>query len=170
VIDKNLIKIKPKEVRLIGDDGKMIGIFSFQEAQQIAEEKNLDLILVNARQSPVIVKLGDYGAYVYQQEKKERKAKKEQKETKEIRISFREAEYDLKRKANIAKDFLSKGHQVQIKLMLKGRERSFQDLAEEKLNNFLKIISEIVDYKISQSLKKTGNFLMIILGPGKINN
>lgn len=170
MIDKNLVKIKPKEVRLIGDDGKMIGIFSFQEAQQIAEEKNLDLILVNARQNPVIVKLGDYGAYVYQQEKKERKAKKEQKETKEIRISFREAEYDLKRKANIAKDFLSKGHQVQIKLMLKGRERSFQDLAEEKLNNFLKIISEIVDYKITQQLKKTGNFLMIILGPGKINN
>jgi len=167
LIDPEILKIGPEKVRLIGTDGKQIGVFSLAEAQKIAEEKSLDLILVNPHQKPIVVKLGNYGAYLYQKEKKERKAKKEQKETKEIRISFREAEYDLKRKASFIKEFLDQGHQVQIKLMLKGRERNFQDLAEEKMNNFLKIISELTNYKISQQLKKTPNFLMIILGPSK---
>jgi translation initiation factor IF-3 len=165
LIDPKILKIRPEKVRLIGTDNKQIGIFSLSEAEKIANEKGLDLILINSQQSPIVVRLGNYGAYLYQKEKKERKAKKEQKETKEIRISFREALYDLKRKAEMAKEFLSKGHQVQIKLMLKGRERNFPDLAEEKLNNFLNLLSEITSYKISQPIKKTPNFLLIILGP-----
>jgi translation initiation factor IF-3 len=150
-------------VRLIGIDGKQRGIFSFDEAIKIAENENFDLILVNANQNPIVVKLGNYGAYVYQKEKKERKLRKSQKETKEVRIGFREAEYDLKRKANLVKKFLSEGHQVQVRLFLKGREKMFTDLAEEKLKNFLNLVSELVNYKITQPLKKTPNFLSIIL-------
>jgi translation initiation factor IF-3 len=165
LIDPKILKIRPEKVRLIGTDNKQIGIFSLSEAEKIAEKEGYDLILVNSQQSPIVVRLGNYGAYLYQKEKKERKAKKEQKEAKEIRISFREALYDLKRKAEMAKEFLSKGHQVQIKLILKGRERNFLNLAEEKLNNFLNLLSEITSYKISQPIKKTPNFLLIILGP-----
>jgi len=167
LIDPKILKLNPKELRLIDIDGKQLGIFSLEEAKNIAEEKETDLILINPHQQPIVVKLGNYGAYLYQKEKKERKTKKERKETKEIRISFREAEHDLKRKASLIKEFLDQGHQVQIKLMLKGRERNFQDLAEEKINNFLKIIGELANYKVSQQLKKTQNFLMIILGPSK---
>jgi len=167
LIDPKILKLNPIELRLIDIDGKQLGIFSLEKAKKIAEEKEADLILINPNQQPIVVKLGNYGAYLYQKEKKERKTRKEQKETKEIRISFREAEYDLKRKASLIKEFLGQGRQVQIKLILKGRERNFQDLAEEKMNNFLKIISELTNYKISQQLKKTPNFLMIILGPSK---
>ena len=165
MIDPKILKIRPEKIRLIGADNRQIGIFSLTEAEKIAQEKGFDLILINSQQSPIVVKLGNYGAYLYQKEKKERKAKKEQKEAKEIRISFREALYDIKRKAEMAKEFLNKGHQVQIKLILKGRERNFPDLAEEKLNNFLNLLSEITSYKISQPIKKTPNFLLIILGP-----
>jgi translation initiation factor IF-3 len=167
LIDPEILKLNPKDLRLIDIDGKHLGIFSLEKAKEIAEKNEFDLILINSYQQPIVVKLGNYGSHLYQKEKKERKVKKEQKETKEIRISFREAEYDLKRKANLIREFLDEGHQVQIKLMLKGRERKFQDLAEEKLNNFLKIIGELTNYKISQQLKKTPNFLMIILGPSK---
>ncbi|GIW67333.1 MAG: translation initiation factor IF-3 [Candidatus Parcubacteria bacterium] len=164
MIDPKILKIKPDKLRLINVDNRQLGIFSLAEAEKIAEEKGLDLILVNAQQKPIVVKLGNYGAYVYEKEKKERKSRKE-KETKEIRISFREAIYDLKRKAEIVKEFLTEGHQVQIKLILKGRERNFQDLAEEKLNNFLNLITDLTNYKITQPLKKTSNFLLVILGP-----
>ena len=150
-------------MRLIGTDGRQIGIFSFAEAQKIAEEKNLDLILVNEKAQPIVVRLGDYSLFVYQKEKKERQIQKKQKETKEVRISFREAEYDLKRKAGTIKEFLDEGHQVQIKLILKGRENLFQDLAEEKLNNFLNLISEIAKFKISQPIKKVSNFYFVVI-------
>jgi len=162
--DPKILKIRPEKVRLIGTDNKQMGIFSLAEAEKIANENDNDLILINSQQNPIVVKLGNYGTFLYQKEKKERKAKKEQKETKEIRISFREAVYDLKRKAEMAKEFLTKGHQVQIKLVLKGRERNFHELAEEKLNNFLNILSEIINYKIAQPIKKSSNFLLIILG------
>lgn len=165
MIDPKILKIRPDKVRLIGEDNKQIGIFVLPEAEKIANEKNLDLILVNSQQNPIVVKLGNYGAYLYQKEKKERKSKKLYKETKEIRISFREAPYDLKRKTEMVKEFLTKGHQVQIKLILKGRERVFFELAEEKLNNFLNLLSEATTYKIAQPIKKSSNFLSIILKP-----
>lgn len=148
---------------MIDVDGKQRGVFSFNDAVKIAEEEGFDLILINPRQDPIVVRLGDYGAYIYQKEKKERKIKKEQRETKEVRIGFREAEYDVRRKANLVKEFLSEGHQVQIRLILKGRERMFTDLAEEKFNKFLNIVSELTKFKISQPLKKQPNFLMIVL-------
>jgi translation initiation factor IF-3 len=165
LIDPNILKIRPEKIRLISDDNKQIGIVSLTEAESIANEKGLDLILINPKQNPIIVRLGNYGSYIYQKEKKERKAKKEQKETKELRLSFREALYDLKRKAEMAKEFLNEGHQVQIKLIMKGRERNFSDLAQEKLDNFLNILKEITNFKISQPVKKSSNFLLIILGP-----
>ena len=148
---------------MIDTDGKQMGIFNLAEAQKIAEEKNLDLILVNEKAKPIVVRLGNYHAFVYQKEKKERQIQKKQKETKEIRIGFREAEYDLKRKAEMIKEFLEEGHQVQIRLILKGRENLFLDLAEEKLKNFLSVVNELIKFKISQPIKKVGNYYMVII-------
>lgn len=151
---------------MIGSDDRLRGIFSLEEAQKIADAEGLDLVLVNAKQDPIVVKLVDYGAYLYQLEKKQKGTKK-QKETKEIRISFTEAEYDLKRKAELSKKFLENGHQIQIKLFLKGREKAFQELAEQKLNKFLEMINELAKYSMSQPIKKTPNFLMAVISPAK---
>lgn len=123
----------------------------------------MDLILINEKQKPVIVRLGDYGAFIYQKEKKQRILQKKQKETKEIRLGFREAEYDLKRKAEMIKEFLEKGHQVQIRLILKGRENLFPDLAEEKLKNFLHSLGELIKFKITQPIKKVSNFYFVVI-------
>jgi len=150
---------------LIDKDNKQIGIFSLKEAEKLAQEKELDLILVNEKQVPIVVKLGNYGFFIYQKQKKERKLHKSKKENKEVRISFREAVYDLKRKAEMVKNFLSEGHQVQIRLILKGRERNFDDLAEEKMKNFLSMVEELTSFRIVQDLKKVSNFILVILSP-----
>lgn len=163
MIDPKLLKLNPKEVRLIGTDGRQIGIFSLNEAQRIAEEKKLDLILINEKAKPVVVRLGNYSVFIYQKEKKERQIQKKQKETKEIRISFREAEYDLRRKAEAIKEFLEEGHQVQIRLTLRGRENLFPDLAEKKINIFLGMIGELIQFKVSQPLKKVANHYFIVI-------
>ncbi len=157
------MKIKPEKVRLIGTDGRQLGIFNFEEAQKIAERENLDLILVNEKQNPLVVRLGNYGQYLYQREKKEREISKKQKEVKEIRIGFNEALFDLKRKSKLIKEFLEEGHQVQIRLNLKGRERLFEDLAEQKLNNFLNLVGELIKFKITQPLKKYSSFYTLMI-------
>jgi translation initiation factor IF-3 len=63
------------------------------------------LILINEKQNPIVVKLGNYGFFIYQKQKKERKLHRSKKENKEVRISFKEAAYDLKRKAEMVKNF-----------------------------------------------------------------
>lgn len=150
-------------MRIIGHDGKQVGIFDLETAQKIAEEENLDLILVNEKVKPIVARLVNYSYFIYQKEKKLRKSKKKAKELKEMRISFREADYDLKRKAEIIKQFLTMGHQVQIKLILKGRENIFTDLAEEKFRNFLNLVSEIISFKVSQPMKKISNFYSVVI-------
>lgn len=124
------------------------------------------MILINEKQNPIVVKLGNYGFFIYQKQKKERKLHRSKKENKEVRISFKEAAYDLKRKAEMVKNFLADGHQVQIRLILKGRERNFDDLAEEKMRNFLSMIQEITSFRLVQDIKKVSNFLLVILTPG----
>lgn len=165
MIDPRILQISPKEVRIIGIDGKQKGIFSLEEAKKIAESDGYDLILLNGNQKPPVVKLGNYKEWIYQQKKRERETKKKTKETKEIRIGFNEALYDLERKAQMIKKFLEEGHQVQIRLTLRSRERLFIDLAEKKINEFLSII--LIPYKVVNPLKVFSNFLLITIAKQK---
>lgn len=146
---------------MIDSEGKQIGVVDFEFAKEKAEKEGKDLILLNEKADPPVVRIGDYNAFIYQKEKKQRRLQKKQKETKEIRIGFNEAVFDLQRKAKIIKEFLEEGHQVQIKLMLKGRERNFLDLAEAKINKFLELID--ISYKITSPLKQFPNFFTIIV-------
>lgn len=61
------------------------------------------------------------------------------------------------------KEFLENGHQVQIRLILKGRENLFPDLAEEKLRNFLNSLGELIKFKINQPIKKVSNFYFVVI-------
>ena len=72
-------QIKEKEVQLIGADGERLGVLSLDKAIEIAEEKNLDLVLVAPNAKPVVCKLMNYGKYKFEQAKKEKEAKKKTK-------------------------------------------------------------------------------------------
>ncbi|MGC8981899.1 MAG: translation initiation factor IF-3 [Minisyncoccia bacterium] len=152
-----------REVRLIDENGKQLGIFDIESAMKIADEKNLDLILVSEKAEPPVVKIGDYKKYIYQKEKKEKKKKVS--EIKEIRISFQEAKNDLERKAKQVSEFLEEGNQVRIRMILRGRQNLHIDLAKEKLENFLSLIS----YPLQRvdDIKKTGNNLILIIKRAK---
>ena len=77
-LHKNLFKkplannqIRAREVRLIDETGKQMGVVPLEEALNLAKERNLDLIQVTEKVEPPVCKLGDYGKYLYQEEKKE---------------------------------------------------------------------------------------------------
>ena len=158
-IDPQLLKIQPKKVRLIETDGKMYGVIPFDEAIELSETRGLDLILLNDKQNPPIVKLGDYKKFLYEKKLKERKKKTS--EVKEIRINFNEAVHDLQRKAKLIDGFLENKNQVRIKMMLRGRESIFVNLAKEKFNKFLSLIT--IPYNIVQPLKVSGSMLITLI-------
>lgn len=156
-------QIRAKEVRLIDEEGKNLGILSLSEALRTAWERHLDLIQVTEKVEPPICKIMNYGKYIYQQEKKERGAKKSKVELKGIRLRYNISPHDLEIKARQAEKFLKKGNPVRIEMTLRGREKALQDFAKEKINNFLEILKTSMPIKIEQELKRQTKGLIMII-------
>ncbi|HEC1559177.1 TPA: translation initiation factor IF-3 [Campylobacter upsaliensis] len=119
-------EIRADELRCIGDDGKVYGIISADEALEIASRLGLDLVLIAPDAKPPVAKIMDYGKFRYQQEKKQKEAKKKQKiiDIKEIKLSVKIAQNDINYKVKHALEFLEQGKHVKFRVFLKGREMS----------------------------------------------
>jgi len=138
--NKNLLKrifinnqIRAKEVRLIDETGNQLGMVPLEEAQSLAREKSMDLIQVTEKVDPPVCKIGDYGKYLYQEEKKEKHNRKNKGgELKAIRLTYNISKHDMETRANLAEKFLKKGDTVRIDLPLRGRQKALGDFAREK--------------------------------------
>ena len=152
-----------KEVRLIDEKGKQIGIFSYDEASKMAHERGLDLVEITRKTTPPIYKFGDSGKLRYKKEKEFRKKRLKDKQSspKSIRIGFNEGEHDLGTKVKRTEKFLQEGKTVTIEMKLKGREKAHFDLAKKKIDEFLAKIE--IEYKVIQPLKKVPRGLITVL-------
>lgn len=156
-------------MRLIDDTGKQHGVISLNDAFALAREKNLDLVEVSSGAQPPVVKLLDYGRQKYRMMKQQRKSKAKTKkvETKGVRIGLRTGDHDLHFKAKQATKFLQDGHRVKVEFVLKGREKIHRNLAEEKLDEFVKNMIE-TDTEVVQRPKFMGmGLVMIVTAAGK---
>ncbi len=153
-------QIRAKEVRLIDEKGQNIGVKNFSEALRIAYDKGLDLVQITEKVKPPVVRIVDYGKFLYQQKKEAKKTQKKE-EMKAVRLGFREGEHDLETKARKIDIFLKNEYKVRIDLHLRGREKKFFDLAKDKLENFLKKIK--TEYRIIQEPKKVPRGISTVL-------
>ena len=76
-------EINAPEVRLIDENGQMLGVMSPREAMGIAEGRGLDLIEISPTAKPPTCKIMDYGKYKYEAKKKEKEAQKKKKQAAE---------------------------------------------------------------------------------------
>ena len=141
-ISKNYIvneDIRKKEVRVISKDGEQLGILSSKEALKIAEENELDLVMISPNANPPVCKIMDLGKFIYEQSKKEKEAKKKQKviNIKEIRVSLTIEENDIAIKAKKARKFLLDGDKVKVTVRFRGREMELGHIAQRILDNFV---------------------------------
>ena len=111
----------------------------------MAEEKNLDLVLVAPNSNPQVCKIMNYGKYKFEQAKKEKEAKKKQRtqETKELRITPNIEEHDFGFKAKNARKFLEDGNKVKITVRFRGREVNNSKAGEIVLNKFIEKLEDI---------------------------
>jgi translation initiation factor IF-3 len=141
-----------------------MGIMPFEEALQIAKERNLDLVQVTEKVDPPVCKITDYGKYLYSQEKKKRKAKGQKGgELKGIRLGFNISPHDLETRARQAEKFLKRGDKVRIEMILRGRERGLGDVAKAKVKQFLEMLEERIPIKIERGLERRGRHLRMII-------
>jgi len=157
-------QIRARELRLIDETGKQMGIISLEEALRIARERNLDLIQVTEKVTPTVCRLGDYGKYLYREEKKEKATHKHKGgELKGIRLTFNISQHDLETRVRQTEKFLKRGDRIRVELPLRGRQKALQNFAKEKIEKFLEILKGIVTIKIEQELKREPRgFTMII--------
>mgnify|MGYP002574465434 CR=1 FL=1 len=148
VISKNFTcneSIREKEIRVIDSEGNQLGVISTKEALQMAEEKDLDLVMISPTAVPPVCKIMDLGKYIYEQSKKEKEAKKKQKtiDIKEVRLSPNIDTNDLKTKVNAARKFLSKGDRVKVTLRFRGREMAHMASSRHVLDDFAKQLADV---------------------------
>jgi translation initiation factor IF-3 len=148
------------------DGEEKIGVVPIEEALKLAHEKGLDLVEVAPLADPPVCKLMDYGTYLYDLKKKTKKAKKVKKtETKTIRLSIRTDKHDLEIKAKQARKFLGDRDMIKVVLIFKGREITHQDLAFQKITEFLKLVEDVCT--VEQHPKKQGLQMIMMLNPSK---
>ncbi|ADC89313.1 translation initiation factor IF-3 [Thermocrinis albus DSM 14484] len=162
-------QIRAKEVRLIDETGKQIGIVPLQEALKIAEERGLDLVEVAPNANPPVCKLLDYGKFLYELRKKEKEARKKQKEhsmeVKDIMMNPRIDEHDLKVKLKHMREFLEDGDKVRVRIRFRGRENLHPELGDRLVQRILEELSDVS--QLESPPKKEGNFLSFALLPKK---
>ena len=157
-------RIRAREVRVIDEAGKQLGVLALTKALQIARERGFDLIQVTEKIEPPVCKLMDYGKYLYQLKKKERSVKHHTGgELKGIRLTFGISEHDLETRAKQAEKFLKKGDRVRIEMKLRGRQKALQGFAREKIKKFLEILEKSIPIKIERELKKQPRGLTMII-------
>ena len=160
-------QIREKELRVIGSDGEQLGVISSAEARRIAEEKDLDLVMISPNAKPPVCKIMDFGKYVYEQSKKEKEAKKKQKvvNIKEIRVSLNIEEHDIDIKAKNAWKFLLDGDKVKITVRFRGREMELGHMGEKILETFISKLEDVC--LVEKRPKREGRNMTLVLGPKK---
>ncbi len=140
----------------MGVDGENIGVVSNAEAQKLAKEAALDLIIISPKAKPPVAKIVDYGKFQYDQKKKQREIKQKAHvtETKIIQIKIGTGEHDLNLKKKRIEEWLEEGHRIKVDLFLKGRYKYMEfDFLKGKLEDFLEII--MIPFKIADPIKKS---------------
>jgi translation initiation factor IF-3 len=161
-------RIRAREIRVIDDEGKQLGVMPPFEALKMAREKNLDLVEVSPTAQPPVCRIMDFGKYVYQQEKKEREAKKHQKviTVKEVKFRINVDDHDYDTKKNHVIRFLEEGDKVKATIFFRGREMTRQSLGEQILDRLTKDVEDkgLVEFRP----RREGNTLHLILAPKKV--
>lgn len=111
------------------------------QALNLAGQKGLDLVEIQANASPPVAKILKWEKLLYREQKLERKKHLTKAgKVKGIRFRLVIFRHDLEIKANRAQEFLEKGYKVRIELMLRRFEQGRKDAVKEKIKEFLSLI------------------------------
>jgi len=158
-------EIRIPQVRLIDQDGEMLGVMTSRDAQQRAYSVGLDLVEISPNAEPPVCKILDFGKFKYEQQKKKNEAKKKQKviEIKEIKVRPNIDENDYQVKMRAMKSFIEEGDKVKVTLRFRGREMAHQDIGVRVLE---RIRSEMdATSKVEQMPRMENRQMVMVLSP-----
>lgn len=163
-------EIRAPEVRVIDEDGTMLGVFPPMEALRMAEAKGLDLIEIAPTAKPPTCKIMDYGKYKYELKKKEAVARKNQTviTIKEVQLRPRTDQHDLDVKMRHARRFLEEGDKVKVNLRFYGREMAHQELGFQLLQKVIASLNDIAMVEVPPKMEGRQLFVLLTPDPAKL--
>ncbi len=154
-------------VRLVDEDGEMVGVVSLEEALTKADRAGLDLVEVSPNADPPVCKIQDYGKLKYQEQKKKSEARKKQKtiDVKEIKMrpNIDVHDYDVKMKA--VHKFIGEGNKVKVTIRFRGREMAHQELGMKLLRRVREETEE--EAKVEHEPTMEGRQMIMVLAPAR---
>ena len=157
-------RIRAPEIRVIGPDGKMIGVMAPEKALKIAKEHFLDLVEVSASARPPVCRILDFGKYKYEQSKlKKNKDKSKSTKVKEVKFRVRIDVHDYETKLKRAEHFLMHENKVKISLMFRGRENEHKNLGFDRVNQAIEDLNNVATADFPPRL--VGRHIGVILSP-----
>lgn len=161
-------RIRAREVRLIDENGEMIGVMPPVRALDIARERNLDLVEVSPNATPPVCKLMDYGRFKYEQAKKENEARKNQKTItlKEIRMRPRTDDHDVEVKTRKIQEFLAEGDKVRVSVQFRGAEMRHPDIGRKLLDSIADVLKGTAVIERSPMMEGRMMSMIVSRAPG----
>ncbi|MDE0150891.1 MAG: translation initiation factor IF-3 [Bdellovibrionales bacterium] len=137
--------IEALEVRVIGSDGKMLGVMSVSRGTELAHQEGLDLVEIAPKAQPPTCKIMDYGKWKFDAKKKEKSARKKQTKIviKEIQVRPRTDTFDLEVKIRKAREFLISGYKVKLHLRFSGRELAHTNLGLDVIDRVAEKLKDL---------------------------
>lgn len=158
-------RIRAREVRLIDANGDQLGVKTRSEALEIAQTRDLDLVLVAPNAKPPVCRIMDYGKFRYEQQKKDKEARKKQRviNVKEVRFTPGIGDHDFNTKLRNTRRFLEKGDKVKAAVRFRGRAITHKGLGQEVLE---RLAEELKDEATVESRPKMeGRNMFMVLAP-----
>ncbi|MBO1361884.1 MULTISPECIES: translation initiation factor IF-3 [Acetobacter] len=158
-------EIRVPSVRLIDQDGEMVGVLPMRDALLRAYGVGLDLLEISPNAEPPVCKILDYGKFKYEQQKKRNEARKKQKviEIKEVKVRPNIDENDYQVKMRAMKSFIGEGDKVKVTLRFRGREMAHQDLGVKVLERIRTEMDE--QAKVEQMPRLENRQMVMVLSP-----
>ena len=158
-------RIRVPEVRVIGEDGKQIGVMRTDEALRYAQERDLDLVEVAPEARPPVTRILDYSKYKYEQAQKQKAARKHQQQITIREIKFRPkiAQHDYDTKKGHVERFLNARDKVKVTIMFRGREMAHPERGEMILNRLAEDLGELA--VVEQRPQQDGRNMTMMLAP-----
>ena len=150
---------------MVDTDGSQLGIMSLQQALDLAEQRNLDLVKIAPQAKPPVCKIIDYGKFRFEQSKREKEQRKNQRvvEIKEVRLSLNIDTHDFETKKNHAVRFISEGNKVKASIRFRGREMGHPELGQEIMRRFAEAMSDVAN--VEKAPKLEGRTMLMFLAP-----
>lgn len=148
-------------------ESNQLGIMQLADAQKLAQDRDLDLVLIAPQATPPVCRIMDYGKFRYEQQKRDKEQKKGQKvvEIKEIRLSVNIGEHDFNTKIDHAQKFLAEGNKVKASIRFRGRQMAHTSLGNEVMVRFADAL--VKESTVERTPKLEGRSMQMILTPIK---